>query len=356
MNNISLKSIKYESIKSIFNAIADSEKISRSEISGLTDLSLVTIGKIADALVRLKVITEDKEIKSRAGRRAGLLRVNTDKFAVILDITSYEFRLAVLNLRLDRIDKSRYSCRENLSFEENLNCFLAESNAMVDIKYSLHNCIGVGVAVPGPYNEESGTVITKRVPELEKINIASVVRKHFPNQRVIIDSQVNAAAKSNVSGVEDYLHKNIVYWYIGDSYVCGAYLVGGQLILGKDNHACQFGNLHSADGERLETRLAACTDIGEYTSLLSNAIYNIVCILSPHMLIIEYDSMFCQEDIIPLITKKLSGEFGLSESELPEFRRACCKFRNSHRGLTVDLRSLWLEEIVSADAENPVQY
>lgn len=53
MNNISLRSIKYESIKAIFTSIADSEKISRAEISEKTGLSLVTIGKIADALSTL---------------------------------------------------------------------------------------------------------------------------------------------------------------------------------------------------------------------------------------------------------------------------------------------------------------
>lgn len=36
MNNISLRSIKYESIKAIFTSIADSEKISRAEISEKT--------------------------------------------------------------------------------------------------------------------------------------------------------------------------------------------------------------------------------------------------------------------------------------------------------------------------------
>ena len=99
MNNISLKSIKYESIKAIINAISEADRISRAEISEKTDLSLVTVGKIADALLERNVVTQVKEVRSQAGRRAGLLSINPERFALILDFTRYQFRCAILNLR-----------------------------------------------------------------------------------------------------------------------------------------------------------------------------------------------------------------------------------------------------------------
>ncbi|MCR4906965.1 MAG: winged helix-turn-helix transcriptional regulator, partial [Clostridiales bacterium] len=105
MTNISLKSIKYESIKAIINSISETDRISRAEISEKTDLSLVTVGKIADALLERNVVTQIKEIRSQAGRRAGLLSVNPERFALILDFTRYQFRCAILNLRLDTLDK-----------------------------------------------------------------------------------------------------------------------------------------------------------------------------------------------------------------------------------------------------------
>ena len=349
MNNISLKSIKYESIKAIFTSIADSEKISRAEISEKTDLSLVTIGKIADALLELDIICQAKEIKPQAGRRAGLLSVNENKFALILDLTTYEFRFTVLNLRLCLVEKNMYTYRPELSFEDNLNCFLAEARSMADKKYSLENCFGVGVAVSGPYNSENDSILTSRVPELGKISIRSVVSKYFPSLPLRIDSQVNAAAKSNISKVENYTGKNIVYWYIGNSYVCGAYLVGGNLILGKDKHACQFGGILLDDGCTLEEKLEKCEDIESYAYYLSHAVSIVIKILSPHLLIIEYDSKFKCEDIIPLIRKNLTEKYGIAECDLPEMCRACCKFRNSHRGLTMDLREMWLDSMVFGD-------
>lgn len=351
MKNISLKSIKHESIKAIFNAIADAEKISRAEISEKTDLSLVTIGKIADALLYLDIICQAKEVRPQAGRRAGLLSVNESKFALILDLTSYDFRVAVLNARLCMIERSIFTYRKELSFEENLGCFFAETQAEIDGKYSLKNCFGVGIAVSGPYNSESDSVISSRVPELCGVRLKNFAEKYFPLLPIRIDSQVNAAAKSNIRHVENYTEKNIVYWYIGNSYVCGAYLVGGKLILGKDGHACQFGGIRLDDGSTLEETLDKCEDIDSYAMHLSQAVGTVIKILSPHLLIIEYDTQFKCEDIIPPIKKNLVEIYGIPEKNMPEMTRACCKFRNSHRGLTLDLREMWLDRVIAANED-----
>ena len=37
---------------------------------------------------------------------------------------------------------------------------------------------------------------------------------------------------------------------------------------------------------------------------------------------------------------------GMKAEDIPELRRAWCKSHNSHRGLTMSLRELWLNEIV----------
>ena len=112
MNNITLKSIKCESIKSIFSSIAD------AEISAKTDLSLVTVGKVADALLDMNIVCQVKEVKPQAGRRAGLLGVNPDKFAVILDITSYDFRVSVLDLRLHLVEKYIFNHKQEMLYED----------------------------------------------------------------------------------------------------------------------------------------------------------------------------------------------------------------------------------------------
>ncbi len=346
MNNISLKSIKCESIKSIFASIADSEKISRAEISSKTDLSLVTVGKVADALLDMNIVCQVKEIKPQAGRRAGLLGVNPNKFALILDITSYEFRASVLDLRLHLVEKFSYAYRMDCIYDDNLNYFFNDAAAYVSRKYNFDDCFGVGVSVPGPYNETTGYVNTGRVPELCGIDLNEILKKYFKNVPLLIDSHINAAAKSNVLHIDGYEEKNIVYWYIGTGNVCGAFMVNGEIILGRGRHACDFGKMPDKTGLTLEERIDTCRKPEDFAIVLSQPMHNVIKILSPHTIIIEFDVPYNYDDILPLLKSRMMLEYHYSTVEFPEFYKACCKFRNSHRGLTMGLRDMWIDKLV----------
>ena len=158
MNNINLQSIKHESIRGIFQTITEADKISRAEIAGKTGLSLVTVGKIADALLDMDILTQEKEIRPQAGRRAGILRVNPALYAVILDLTSADFRYTVMNLRLQPIETGTYHCHSDLPYSENVSAFLRETALDTAKKYGEDCCFGLGIAVPGPYHGSTDTV------------------------------------------------------------------------------------------------------------------------------------------------------------------------------------------------------
>ncbi len=346
MNNITLKSIKCESIKSIFASIADAEKISRAEISAKTDLSLVTVGKVADALLDMNIVCQVKEVKPQAGRRAGLLGVNPDKFAVILDITSYDFRVSILDLRLHLVEKYTFNSRHDASYEENLNSFFNDAVMYVGRKYNFDNCFGLGVSCPGPYNEMQDTVNASRIPELRTLRLKDILRRYFKNIPILIDSHINAAARSNVLHVENYNEKNIVYWYVGTRTVCGAFMVKGEIILGRDHLACEFGKMVDRTGLTLEDRIGVARAPEDYANALSQPMYSIIKVLGPHTIIIECDIPHTYDEILPLLKARIIHEFKYSEAEFPEFYKACCKFRNSHRGLTMGLRDMWIDKLV----------
>lgn len=346
MNNISLKSIKYESIKAIFTSIADAEKTSRAAISEKTDLSLVTVGKIADALLDMNIISQVKEIKPQAGRRAGLLSINPDKFALILDISSYDFNVTLLDLRLALVDHTHYTYKPNISYLDNLNRFFAESLTLIRRKYDIDNCFGVGVALPGPYHAETDTATSMRTPEITEVKVREVASYYFRNVPVLIDSQINAAARSNISCIEGYERKNILYWYVSTNYVCGAYLVGGNLILGKDSQACDFGRLISQPGTTLDDLISRAYNEESCATALAGSVYNVIKTLNPHTLIMEFDVDYCCDNLLHLVRELLKSKYNMQESDIPELNRVGGRYRNSHRGLTMGLRELWLDKMV----------
>ena len=120
MNSTTLKSIKWESVNAIFSTIAESQVISRAEIADATGLSLVTVGKVADALLERNILHQEKEIRTSAGRRAGLLTLNANRFAIIFDLSCKDFRLSVIDLRLQLVEKLKYHYKADRFYEENL--------------------------------------------------------------------------------------------------------------------------------------------------------------------------------------------------------------------------------------------
>lgn len=346
MNGISLKSIKCESIKSIFTTIADADKITRAEISAATDLSLVTIGKVADALLDMNIVCQVKEVKPHAGRRAGQLTVNPDMFAVIIDMTSYNFRLSILNLRLDLIDKSMYTYDETRCFDDNFTIFMNDTYSFIRRRYNIDNCIGIGISSPGPYNKGDDRINTGRIPELCGMKLNDTIHRYFKNIPILIDSHINAAARSNVMHINGYKTKNIIYWYVSMQNLCGAYLVNGEIILGRDRHACDFGKMIDQNGITLEKRISACKCAADFARVLSQPVHNIIKILNPHAIIMEFDIPFGFDDIMPIMKKIMMLEYHYSSDDFPEFHKTCCKFRNSHRGLTMALRDSWIDDLV----------
>ena len=61
MKEIHLSTIKKESVDHIFRVIAENEQVSRAAIAQATSLSLMTVGKVVDALLEHDVIVQTKE-------------------------------------------------------------------------------------------------------------------------------------------------------------------------------------------------------------------------------------------------------------------------------------------------------
>ena len=59
-----------------------------------------------------------------AGRRAGLVSLNTDKFFMIIDLTARNMSMTVMNIALNIVDKIVYEYNSDFYYEENLYIFM----------------------------------------------------------------------------------------------------------------------------------------------------------------------------------------------------------------------------------------
>ena len=79
-----LATIKTESIRSVYAILLNEPDITRAEVAEQTGLSLMTAGKICDALIDCGFFRQEKETRQSAGRRASRITLNEDRFCLLL--------------------------------------------------------------------------------------------------------------------------------------------------------------------------------------------------------------------------------------------------------------------------------
>jgi len=350
MQTINLTSIKWESVKSIFTAIANAEQISRAEISHKTGLSLVTVGKVADALLTLDIVQQNKEVKASAGRRASLLNINQSKYAVILDLSDKHFRFSILNLGLDLMENNQFTGHLDRLYEDNLHDFLSDTYAYIEQNYDLSNCFGIGISLPGPYDPKIDSTASARIPAIRNVRLHEIIDKYFPNLPIYMDASENVAALSNISAIPDYINKNILYWFIGDEVTTGSLMIKGEFIDGYKRPPCNFGQLILPNGNKLETALHRCRTPSEMASIISHPLYNIIQIIQPHVIILECETMHTlRDDVVAELKQLLHEKYHQRYDHIPDIMSTHCKFRHSHRGLAMQLRTQWIDRMILKD-------
>lgn len=347
MNSTTLKSIKWESVNAIFSTIAESQVISRAEIADATGLSLVTVGKVADALLERNILHQEKEIRTSAGRRAGLLTLNANRFAIIFDLSCKDFRLSVIDLRLQLVEKLKYHYKADRFYEENLRGFLYETSSYLKKRYEMQNCFGVGVCTPGPYDPETDSADYSRIPEIKDIPLRRIVREYLPRQTVYIDAGENMAALSNISEVPDFRQKTILYLFLGEEVASGAVVIDGEFLRGYHRQPCDFSRLQLPGGVSFLTALRACQTVDTLIPILLPFIHTLIQILAPAAILVECETVReGRENVVPRLTDALCETYGYAPDTLPELIGTCCKFRHAHRGLARTLREMWLDKYI----------
>ena len=93
---LKLSDIKKDNTRKVLDAIARKKYISKLEISEITGLSLMTVGKIVNSLGACGIITRSKNTSQKAGRHAELLRIRHDWLIPVFEIASDIYKLGII--------------------------------------------------------------------------------------------------------------------------------------------------------------------------------------------------------------------------------------------------------------------
>ena len=345
MERINLSSIKKESVRAIFTAITGKDQISRSEIAEITGLSLMTVGKVVDALLERHVIIQSKEVKNIAGRRAGLVSLNTEKFFMIIDLTSRNMSMTVMDIALNIVDKITYEYNGDFYYEENLYIFMKNVKIYILRKLNMDDAAGIGVVLPGTYSAATDTVDTTRIPELAKTHIRAIIEDVLKYPICALEKDVLTAAASNLADLEQENVSGVVYVCIGET-ISGALISGGELLHGREESAGDIGRMLTEENRTLQEMFAHRGMREETVVELARALAYESTLFDPDIVLVENCTGGKMEHFRPLLIDRICRTSGFAEEKLPEIRIMESGVRHAYRGLAIRMRSTWIQNEV----------
>ncbi len=337
------QNIKRENIGAVFSAIADAGKTSRAAISAHTGLSLMTVGKIADALVGAGVLCQAKNGEVTPGRKARMLTCAPEHDLLLLDLTAKDFRLTVLDLSFNVCYDTRHVYDDGMLCEENLLFFLKNAAAGYIPSGDTARFIGMAVLLPGVYDAGSDCICGSRLPELAPLRPGALLKALFPALSPIMLEDTRAAA---ISALSEFPEKEdgSCLWLSLDRPVSGALMVDGRILTG--SRGGHFGEITVGTNFTLDQALVSLREPDELAAALSAALYTLIAIFDPVQILLESSAPMMDVSFTERLTAHLTQRNVHHHLPIPPISITAKQMGRAMRGAALHLRNTWLDGLI----------
>lgn len=341
--------------------IIDKGPLTKPQIASLTGLSLPTVNKIVDRLVKENKVCKIGFADNGVGRRAQLYQTNEDSGNVLtVYISQGTMTCCVVNM----VGVVIYRFSVNLNGEKN-----ASETLIASIERMKQNCIAppiaIGVGLPGVVDQRGVVSCIPSIPEWEGICLHEELAKVFD-----IPSYVENNAKLTAIGFYNTQlkpkYRDVVYLYIGKGISSGV-ILDTKLYKGFSSFAGELGYMVVDDryginqqgvGD-LEQHLAQL--IRDYRSeqhpgaammirtqlldLLAKLIVNYICVLNPEVVVLRGSIMTnelleeLRERILHFVPERCLPQLLIDTSEFSSIKgivAACRQFISPRLDLVED--------------------
>lgn len=260
MEKVDQLSIKRSNLLRVWRALQDRPSVTRHELARETGLSLMSITLIVNLLVDHHAVSVSApqagtSAKRTAGRRAESVAI--DKYSLVwllIDLTSRSFSLCALTMNRQPLYLTPpWTFEKTRSYEENIDLFLRRVRKYVDNELKGHEMMGVGVVVPGAYDEAEDRVHSERLPEIGEVRLRETLRYELGLYEYFVDEDARFAARAYAAQDADDPY---FYLLLGEG-AAGAICRGDGTPLSRGGTACGVGRLLLSDGGRCADVLCA---------------------------------------------------------------------------------------------------
>lgn len=230
---------------SIIEAVRQSESISRTDLSRLTDWSRPKITAEVTRLIHRGILVEVGEGNSLGGRRPRLLKVNGQLgFVIGIDIgaTSFDIAVADLNARVLVRESGLADVRDE---PDALLGVITDRilNMLTQAGLQVKQVLGIGIGVPGPVDFANGVLVAPPLmPAWEGFRIRDFFQAAFPAACVMVDNDVNIMALGELRGGAGVDIDNFIFVKIGTGIGAGI-VCNGRVYRGTSGSAGDIGHI-----------------------------------------------------------------------------------------------------------------
>jgi len=227
----------------ILNKIRTDSPISRAQIAKETKLTPPTVSSNVKALIEQGLVIESELGESQGGRKPTMLLINNEAFYVIgVDVGPREIDYVVANLAGTIVSRTERKLTTPITNTEFLVILKEGINALItDTTIELEKVIGIGVAMHGVVEVETGTSLFAPNLGLTNIPIQEELEKEFELEvKVENDARAMALGESwfgNHGDLDSMLVVNL-----GRGVGAGL-VINGRLYHGAQNIAGEIGHM-----------------------------------------------------------------------------------------------------------------
>lgn len=243
--NLTSRSIRNNNSYNILKALVEHEKLQRSELTAFSKVSVITVKKIVDELLRAGIL-EETTVTSSIGRKPKELSFVQDLgcFCCVNLCKTSQIGYFIYDIHSRLLSEGKVKVGRYSDFSDALNESLLRIRKTVteDLKLPL---LGAAVSVPSIYYEEADAVNCDLIPGLKDVHLKALLTENLGIQNIVIIHDVCAAASLEYQLADS---DSLYYLYVGDG-LGSAFVRCGEVFQGDSYAAGEIGQcLTNFDG------------------------------------------------------------------------------------------------------------
>jgi hypothetical protein len=293
-------SFRRENLLSCFAALCQAKTLTRAELACATELSIMTTGKIADAMIEGGILNEEKHPCTGAGRRPGSLRFSNRDSFLILKVSSRRFTAHVITPSMSCKEICIYDYNDIFPFDDNLLIFL---NAVRRGYHTTTDSVSYLAVITAPQQDNRQSIT-------RALTIAPHTTRHMIDYIEKIMRRSVDLVTDEITAAQHYFNSLSLCRDVG----CGAFINLSDMTYAavwmKGNlqkpRICRIGELMMPKQKRIADALADAVKTEDAAAPAAYAIGSLEAFFTPDCVMIESNKFRINEDFLQSVYKELA--------------------------------------------------